>query len=84
MQVYDEVKDVRAKWYFFCLALGLGANELDSIDSACNSKPDKCLMEALKKFLSKGKPTWKALADALGNESIGFGMLAEQVRENHP
>ena len=79
--VYNKVQDARSQWYMFGLELGIVADELDPIKSLCRGETIESLLEVLKIFLrrAKPKPTWQLLADGLNG--VGYGAIAEQLRE---
>lgn len=70
---------VRRKWYDIGIELGLDINELDSIRKAYPDDDSKCLVDMIKLWLKcvDPLPTWKALGDALKEQSVDEQMLAK-------
>ena len=70
---------VRRQWYNIGIELGLEIGDLDTIKSAYKD-PGDALIEMLKVWLKSTKPlpTWKALGDALKEETVNEEALADK------
>lgn len=73
MEYLNELWPVRAKWYNLGLGLRLSSDELDAISKSFD-KPDDCLREALKHWLSN-KPDKNDLITALRQPCVGYHQL---------
>lgn len=89
--VQRELNPVSAKWKSIGIALGLKCNDLDGIDTRCNSDPTACLTSTVTKWLKRnynvkrfGEPTWQMLVEAVGDPIGGANMaLASDVARRH-
>ena len=82
--VRSAVWDARAKYYFIGLELGLNPSDLDTIRRRYQGDPDDSLPAVLQIFLTRAHPppTWIDLARALESPGVGYGALAEKIRNN--
>ena len=71
---------VRRKWYSIGIELKIKIGELDTIkyNHRFDSDPGDCLIELLKIWLKSinPPPTWKALGDALKEDTVDEAELA--------
>ena len=78
--VQNAVWPARCKYYNLGIALKVSADDLDAIEKSNSYKVDECFREMLKKCLKCDDGlSQRALADALANESVGYGNLAEEI-----
>ena len=78
-QVLEEVFDAKAKWMFIGLKLGVPKGELDVIQYNGSSVGQK-LMKTLDIWLQSGRnTTWKALAEAMGADTVGREDLKQNI-----
>ena len=79
-ELYTKVAD---KWEDIGIFLGIETGTLDAIKTAENSKPQHCLREMLKLWLSRVSPppSWAAIADVI--EELGEESLAHQLRTKY-
>ena len=79
----SEVFPAKAKWKFIGLNLGVPIGELDGIEGM-SSNPAEKLMETLAIWLRKGiNTTWKALAKAMGANTVEHNDIKENILANH-
>ena len=82
-KVLEEVLEAKAKWKFIGLRLGVSIGELDAIESM-GSNIDVKLLRTLAKWLQSGKKvTWKALAESMGEKSVGREDLKLKLFEKY-
>lgn len=81
--VYEELLDVRAKWYDFGLQLQVSSSDLDAIRQKNREDPQECLRDLLSICLKQAnpKPTWEVVTTALRSRTVGFEQLAESITE---
>ncbi|XP_064401543.1 uncharacterized protein LOC135347466 isoform X2 [Halichondria panicea] len=72
---------VSAKWFNFGALLGVPPSTLQAIDNQYHSDCDDCLTRMLIWVIENSRITWSSVAQALGQ--IGYGDLAEQIRQSH-
>ena len=86
----DDLKIVRnrvfpaaAKWYDLGLELDISVDYLDTISGDRGNKPEDCLREVLRRWLSgvNPEPTWKTLITALRVPAVGHQSLAEEIEQ---
>ena len=78
--VIKEVYPAKAKWKFIGLNLGVPIGELDSMEG----NPGEKLMATLAIWLRRGiDTTWKALADAVGANTVDHNDIKENILTNH-
>ena len=76
--ILDALWDVRTKWYFFGLALGIDETSLDAING---KDDDACFRMMISKWLKlcDPQPSWEILVRALCSPSVGRKDLATAV-----
>ena len=81
--IYQELWDVRSKWRYLGLALGLKPATLDAIETD-HRYTDKCLYNVLLMWL-KASPwrSWEDLFEALSVKTVGCQELAKQLRDKY-
>ncbi len=80
--VFEEVYVARVEWKNFGLQLDVSYQDLNVIQYEYSHNVDDCFKSMLKKWLtSNGERTWRKLADALENRSVGFTNLANEIKE---
>ena len=77
----QSLADVSAKWFNFGALLGVPPSTLQAIDNHYHSDCDDCLTRMLMWLIENSRITWSSVAQALGQ--IGYGDLAEQIRQSH-
>ena len=78
-RVFDVVYDAKAKWKVFGIKLGIPIGELDAIESM-GSNIDVKFVTMLAKWLQRQKNvTWKALAEAMGADTVGCEDLKQKL-----
>ena len=79
--VFEELHDVRTKWYDFGLQIKVKSSDLDAIKQKNREDPHVCFRELLNDWLKQAnpKPTWKAVISALQSPTVGFEQLAESM-----
>ena len=84
--VQRAVWEGRAKWYNLGVQLDVSPGTLDAIRLANQGDPDRCLTEALKKWLSSPSlyPSWSSLARSLRALPVGQEDLAEKLETSRP
>lgn len=82
--VLEELHKACTKWYYIGLTLKVPASTLDGIEAQSND-PKKCLLRAVQHWLRTvdPKPTWQALADALGSCLVEEHHLASSIEEKY-
>ena len=77
----SEVFPAKAKWKFIGLKLGVRIGELNAIEG---SNAEEKLIETLAIWLRRGiNTTWKALAKAMGANTVGHNDIKEYILANH-
>ena len=79
--VFEELHDVRAKWYDFGLQIKTRSSDLDAIKQKNREDPQDCFRELLSNWLRQAdpKPTWEVVISALRSRTVGFEQLAESM-----
>ena len=79
-ELYTRASD---KWEDIGILLGIDPGRLDAIKTAENNKPQSCLREMLKIWLTRVSPppSWAAIAEAV--ELLGDQKLADQLRTKY-
>ena len=81
--VYQEVWEVRSKWRYLGLALGIKPTTLDAIETDHRSC-EKCLYNALLTWLkASSQRSWEDLLEALSVKTVGCQELAKQLRDKY-
>ena len=80
-EVYENLINIKHRWYVIGLQLDVETNKLDSIKSQFYQQPDMALLEVLKEWLKQtGKPcTWDVLVKALRTKSVNEEKTAENI-----
>jgi hypothetical protein len=89
--VFTSVSTLCAKWYDFCLALGLPPSLLLSIKKDHTGDSTGCLREGLSSWLQQrynidkhGLPSWRRLVEAVDHPAGGHNhALALKIAEQH-
>lgn len=81
--VIEEVFDIRAKWKFLGLQLGIDDGTLNAINQECRENPDLCLYEVLSKWFRNGDATCENLEMALRKVSVGETRLANLIKKKY-
>ena len=77
----SEVFPAKSKWKFIGLKLGVRIGELNAIEG---SNAEEKLIETLAIWLRRGINTsWKALAKAMGANTVGHNDIKENILANH-
>ena len=80
-KVQDTLWEARMQWYNLGLGLDITPDSLDSIKQTNTGNTDQCFRAMLIKWLREHqRPTWSALAEALGSPSVGLSHLAEKIQ----
>ncbi len=77
----QSLAEVSAKWFFFGALLGVPPSTLQAIDNQYHPDCDDCLTRMLMWLIEESSITWSEVAQAVGQ--IGYGDLAEQIRQSH-
>ena len=82
-QVQDEAFEARSKWYAIGLSLGIQPGTLTTIKRD-NPESQDSFREMLACWLKSAnlQKSWKALANALKKEAVGYPNLATRIAEN--
>lgn len=83
--IYKDVFDIGPQWYNLGLALGLLADELDSIKMLHRGSPSECLREMLKLWLTKSsiRSTRGTLVEALCEKTLNAEDLADELKKKY-
>ena len=84
-EVYSILHDVRDKWRYIGLELGLKRSDLNNIEKDYGSKGnERCLEEMVAKWISMRSlvPTWKSLVRALNAKGVEEEGLADDINES--
>ena len=77
-ELLSQLYHVCVKWYNLGLALGLHSDRLDAIKLQYSDRPDDCLREMLKLWLSS-TPQKEDLVEALKVPPVGYESLADEL-----
>ena len=78
-EVYNAVYETRMMWREIGIQLNVAIGTLDAI-AEDEKKADGCLQKMLQKWLENGKDrSWKVLAEALRNKTVGHTVLADKL-----
>ena len=81
LQVQEQLFEARTAWYEIGLSLGINTGTLTAIRRD-NSKVNDCFREMLINWLESDlEKSWKALANALKKEIVGYPSLATRIVE---
>ena len=83
--VLEETLASSAKWYKIGIRLKVPVDKLDGIRSQFSDPGDQ-LCEMLKEWLkgaAGSRPTWEALVEALGSQTVGEPKLADQLEAKY-
>ncbi len=81
--IFKEVYGAREKWRNIGLIIGVKIGDLKVI-RADHRDVDDCCQEMLYKWLTNSSErTWRILAEALENETVGFPNIAETIRKKY-
>ncbi len=83
--VLNALYEARTKWNSIGLELGMNHSDLAAIKQRNREDPDECFKELLNQWLTRTnpKPTWEAVVRALESQTVGYGQLAERIKEEH-
>ena len=70
-------------WSILALLLELSEADLDNIKSATHDKQEQ-LKKIIKKWLDSGTASWAVLVNALNDELVKQGAIANEIAKKHP
>ena len=83
--VYNVLYDVRYKWRYIGINLGIPVSDLKTIESEHHGNIGRCLEEVVSLWLRRPSlnPRWQTLIDALQAKSVDEVALAYKIKEKY-
>ena len=82
-KVYSRTYEARNKWQNILLALGVSNDTIVSIGKENRDSPDNCYRIGLSEWLSSGSGSWKDIANALADPTVGYNDIASGIEKEY-